>query len=127
MMEEYWKNSDSVKDDNIALVSMKSSYRIGYNWGMGSDASLMTTIEEKIRQLHSQVGNAETEGRYIVFGASFEQLYSAAMYSSNRGSVTAVTGGIDTVYPKYWKNMVDYYVAKHFKWVDGQQAVDWSR
>ena len=64
LTEPYWRESETLGDGMSGLVSMVSSYRIGYNWGSeGADWSLMSDIESKIRELHAKVGNAKVRGR----------------------------------------------------------------
>lgn len=38
-------------------------------------------LEQIIRQIHGMVGNAVTEGRYIILGVGSTQLYQAALYA----------------------------------------------
>ena len=38
-------------------------------------------LEQAIRQIHGMVGNAVTEGRYLVLGVGSTQLYQAALYA----------------------------------------------
>jgi L-tryptophan--pyruvate aminotransferase len=38
-------------------------------------------LEQAIRKLHGMVGNAVTEGRYLVLGVGSTQLYQAALFA----------------------------------------------
>ncbi|XP_076886102.1 tryptophan aminotransferase-related protein 3-like [Bidens hawaiensis] len=64
---------------------------------------MSTELEYYIRKLHSIVGNAVTEGRYMVFGVGSSQLLSAAVYalsSENSSSPSNVLASIP-FYPMY--------------------------
>ena len=56
----YWAENEMIGDGRSGLVSMVSSYRIGYNWGSeGAGWSLMGDLDTTIRDLHTKVGNAK--------------------------------------------------------------------
>ena len=47
-----------------------------------NNQSLMSQVlENQIRKLHTAVGNAVTQGRFIVFGTGSTQLLNAAVYA----------------------------------------------
>ncbi|GJR00403.1 tryptophan aminotransferase-related protein 3-like protein [Tanacetum coccineum] len=73
-MEEFWMQNA----ENSAVV-ISGWHRMSY-W-YNDDTMMSTELEKYIRQLHSLVGNANTEGRYIVFGLGAIQLLSAAVYA----------------------------------------------
>ncbi|KAF2297511.1 hypothetical protein GH714_024789 [Hevea brasiliensis] len=54
-------------------------HRMSYEFGDGSLIS--EELENHIRRLHSVVGNANTDGRYIIFGAGATQLLNAAVHA----------------------------------------------
>ncbi|PWA47194.1 pyridoxal phosphate-dependent transferase [Artemisia annua] len=73
-MEQFWMQNA----ENSAVV-ISGWHRMSYWY---NDNTMMSTeLEKYIRQLHSLVGNANTEGRYLVFGLGAIQLLSAAVYA----------------------------------------------
>ena len=53
-------------------------------------------------------------------------IYAMARRDPNGADFFAVTGDVDAMYPLYWKDIVEYYSAKHFKWVDGEDVADYA-
>lgn len=51
------------------------SYRFEHDGGMSA------VLDKTIRELHSVIGNAVTDGKFIVFGAGSTQLLNAAILS----------------------------------------------
>jgi hypothetical protein len=54
---------------------------MGYKIHDGSTILISPELETQIRGIHALVGNAVTEGRYIVIGTGSMQLINAAVYS----------------------------------------------
>lgn len=70
-------------------------HRMSYTYGDQSFTS--QELERHIRKLHDIVGNAVTQGKYIVFGAGSTQLLSAAVHalsSYNASSLARVVASI---------------------------------
>eukprot|EP00250_Pteridium_aquilinum_P003342 c13657_g1_i1 orf=211-1656(+) len=67
----YWR-----QNDEASAVLIPGSYRIGYELSR----TLIPGLEKEIRAMHKMVGNAVTEGRYIVVGQGETQLMMA-MYT----------------------------------------------
>ncbi|KAL8205967.1 hypothetical protein R6Q57_009518 [Mikania cordata] len=68
------------------------------------DNTMMSTeVEKYIRKLHSIVGNAITEGRYMVFGIGSSQLLSAAIYALSSENSSSPYNVLATIpfYPMY--------------------------
>ena len=56
-----------------------------------NESLISSVLENQIRKLHNTVGNAVTQGRFIVFGAGSIQLLNAAVHalSQEHSSVPA--------------------------------------
>ncbi|XP_054799250.1 tryptophan aminotransferase-related protein 4-like [Prosopis cineraria] len=78
-LEPFWMRRG--KESSI-LVS--GWHRMGYTYSDGSYISQM--LVKYIQKLHKLVGNAETEGRFIIFGAGSTQLLNAAVYAFSPNS-----------------------------------------
>ncbi|KAK1440395.1 hypothetical protein QVD17_06220 [Tagetes erecta] len=89
-LEPFWME----KAADSALV-VPGWHRMSYKYA--DDTMMSTELESYIRKLHSIVGNAITEGRYMVFGIGSSQLLSAAVYalsSENSSSPSNVLASI---------------------------------
>ncbi|MED6189761.1 hypothetical protein PIB30_099125 [Stylosanthes scabra] len=96
-MEPFWINMQ----DNAILIS--GWHRMGYTYNDGSYISEL--LVNHIKKLHQIVGNAVTDGRYIIFGGGSTQLLNAAVYalSSNNNSLVNPAKVVATApyYPLY--------------------------
>ncbi|XP_071736432.1 tryptophan aminotransferase-related protein 4-like [Rutidosis leptorrhynchoides] len=84
-----------------SAVMISGWNRMSYRYA--DDSFISVELEKYVRKLHSIVGNAITEGRYIVFGVGSSQLLSAAVYalsSKNSSSPSNVLASIP-FYPVY--------------------------
>ena len=131
--EEWWLAAAAT---GAGSVSVRSSYRIGYNGMSAPGRSLDTHIVEQLRELHATVGNAKTFGKEIVLASSPDLLRVAAVFAlSSRPDLATlsmkpkidaastegfgVTAGAATAYPRHWKKLVEFFGAEHISWVDG--------
>ncbi|CAK7346733.1 unnamed protein product [Dovyalis caffra] len=76
-------------------------HRMSYSYS--DQSSMSEELERHIRKLHAIVGNAATDGRYIVFGAGSTQLLNAAVRAlspENSSSPARVVASIP-FYPVY--------------------------
>ncbi|GJZ28493.1 tryptophan aminotransferase-related protein 3-like protein [Tanacetum coccineum] len=73
-LEPFWMQHAA---DSAVVISgwHRMSYRYADYTGMSIE------LEKYIRKMHSIVGNAVTEGRYLVFGVGSSQLLNAAVYA----------------------------------------------
>lgn len=62
-----------------SAILVSGWHRMGYSYSDGSYISQL--LVEHIKKLHAIVGNAITEGKYIVFGSGSTQLLNAAVYA----------------------------------------------
>ncbi|ONH90222.1 hypothetical protein PRUPE_8G041600 [Prunus persica] len=94
-----------------SAVLVAGWHRMGYSYPDGSYIS--AELEGHIRELHSTVGNAVTQGRYIVFGAGSTQLLNAAVHalssdnSSNSSSPASVVATIP--YYRLYKTQTEFF------------------
>ncbi|KAI3810420.1 hypothetical protein L1987_20032 [Smallanthus sonchifolius] len=95
-LEPFWMQNAAA-----SAVVIPGWHRMSYRYA--DDTLMSTELETYIRKLHSIVGNAITEGRYMVFGVGSSQLLSAAVYalsSENSSSPSNVVASIP-FYPMY--------------------------
>ncbi|KAG6784009.1 hypothetical protein POTOM_009691 [Populus tomentosa] len=88
-------------------------HRMSYSYG--DQSTISRELEKHIRKLHDIVGNAATEGRYVVFGSGSTQLLSAAVYAlspDNSSSPARVVASIP-FYPVYEKQ-TDFFQSVDF-------------
>ncbi|CAI0396342.1 unnamed protein product [Linum tenue] len=98
---------------------------MGYSFPDGTNIS--PELERHIRQLHAVVGNAVTEGRFIVFGAGSTQLLNAAVHalspdvpstSSTAGGGGGVAAGVVATAPFYpiYELQTEYFASVDFQY-----------
>jgi U3 small nucleolar RNA-associated protein 4 len=84
-------------------------HRMSYSYD--DQSTISKELERQIRKLHDIVGNAATEGRYVVFGAGSTQLLSAAVYAlspDNSSSPARVVASIP-FYPVCTTQILDFH------------------
>ncbi|CAB4319820.1 unnamed protein product [Prunus armeniaca] len=84
-----------------SAVVVAGWHRMSYTF---SDQSYISAeLERHIRQLHAIVGNAVTQGRYIIFGAASTQLLNAAVHalSSHNSSSSSSPASVVASIPYY--------------------------
>ncbi|XP_024530924.1 tryptophan aminotransferase-related protein 1 [Selaginella moellendorffii] len=113
MFEAYWRaNGDSCT--TVILGWEQMSYfasRKHFLWFVEQE------LENEIRQLHSLVGNAVTDGRFIVVGTGSTQLFQAALYavSPRDGAQPASVVSAVPYYSSY-PVLTDYLKSGIHKW-----------
>ncbi|XP_027090561.2 tryptophan aminotransferase-related protein 4-like [Coffea arabica] len=108
-LEPFWRQNAAT-----SAIMMAGWHRMGYEF---EDGSLISKeLEKKIRKLHATVGNAVTEGRYIVFGAGSTQLLNAAVHAlaADASSSPAKVVASAPYYPVY-KSQTDLFESAKFK------------
>ncbi|OAY58512.1 hypothetical protein MANES_02G183501v8 [Manihot esculenta] len=108
-LEPFW-----VKHAASSALVVAGWHRMSYTYGDQSFTS--QELERHIRKLHDIVGNAVTQGKYIVFGAGSTQLLSAAVHalsSYNASSLARVVASIP-FYPVY-KEQTDFFRSVDFR------------
>ncbi|KAG4952361.1 hypothetical protein JHK82_045231 [Glycine max] len=84
-----------------SAILVSGWHRMGYSY---SDESYISQLlVEYIKKLHAIVGNAATEGRYIVFGSGSTQLLNAAVHALSPSSSVSPAKVVATApyYPVY--------------------------
>jgi hypothetical protein len=88
-LEPFW-----MKNAAKSAVVISGWHRMSYEF---SDGSLISKVlKEQIRNVHDHVGNAKTDGKYIIFGVGATHLLNAAIhtlssYDSSPTKVVATT------------------------------------
>ncbi|KAI4375165.1 hypothetical protein MLD38_013069 [Melastoma candidum] len=82
-LEPFWMmNSDK------SAVLLSGWHRMSYYYD--DQSYISKRLEKTIRKLHSVVGNAVTEGKYVLFGSSSAQLLNAAIHALSSRPTTVV-------------------------------------
>ncbi|KAF2297512.1 hypothetical protein GH714_024815 [Hevea brasiliensis] len=91
-----------------SAVVVAGWHRMSYSFG--DQTYISQELEKHIRKLHDAVGNAVTQGRYIIFGAGSTQLLNAAVHalSPNNASSPAKVVASIPFYPVY-QEQTDFF------------------
>ncbi|KAI4389721.1 hypothetical protein MLD38_001918 [Melastoma candidum] len=73
-LEPFWR-----KHSASSAVLVSGWHRMGYSYS--DQTTISKVLEERIRELHSVIGNAVTDGKFILFGVGSTQLIAAAVNS----------------------------------------------
>jgi hypothetical protein len=101
LFEAYWR-----ENADLGTTVIPGWYRMGYRPQDSATTFYMDAFMDAIRDLHALVGNAVTEGRYIVAGTGSMQLINAVVHSlalQDEGRVSPVVAKAPF-----------YSVSKHF-------------
>ena len=94
-----------------SAVLVAGWHRMGYQ--VNDQSHISTELEKHIRKLHSIVGNAVTEKRFIVFGAGSSQLLNAAVHALSQDKSTSPAGVVAT-FPFYPVLLLPNYLGFNF-------------
>ncbi|CAK9311977.1 unnamed protein product [Citrullus colocynthis] len=113
MYETYWKKMG--KKATVVIPGWRSmSY---YSNGRSLCWFLEPDLCQQILRLHRVVGNAITEGRYIIVGTGSSQLILAALYALSPPDSSEPTDVVSAVpYYSSYPSMCDYLKTSLFKW-----------
>nr|XP_043613366.1 tryptophan aminotransferase-related protein 4-like [Erigeron canadensis] len=107
-LEPFWMQNAA---DSAVVIS--GWHRMSYVY---NDNTLMSSeLEKYIRKMHSIVGNAVTQERYLVFGIGSTQLLNAAVYalsSQNSSSPSHVLASVP--FYRVYKTQTEYFNSKTF-------------
>lgn len=109
-LEPFWMQHAT----NSAIL-ISGWHRMSYRYD--DNPFMSTELENYIRKMHSIVGNAITEGRYIVFGIGSSQLLSAAVYAlSSQNSSSPPSNVLASIpfYPMY-KAQTVFFNSENFQ------------
>lgn len=75
-------------------------------------------LEQAIRSVHNLVGNAVSEGRFLVLGVGSTQLYQAALFALASSSSASPTSVVSTT-PHYssFEGVTKFLDSRRFKWI----------
>ncbi|MFS7895989.1 putative alliinase, EGF-like domain, pyridoxal phosphate-dependent transferase, major [Helianthus anomalus] len=115
-LEPFWMQKAA--DSSVLIPGWhRMSYKYNDHPLMSIEYNLMSTeLEYYIRKLHSIVGNAITQGRYIVFGIGSSQLLTAALYALSSENSSSPSNVLATIpyYPVY-KGQTVLFNSKNFE------------
>ncbi|KAK4280139.1 hypothetical protein QN277_011802 [Acacia crassicarpa] len=94
-LEPFW-----MKRAEKSAILVSGWHRMGYTYPDGSYISEM--LVNYIQKLHKRVGNAVTEGRFIIFGAGSTQLLNAAVYAFSPNSSSSHSPAKVVATPPYY-------------------------
>ncbi|OMO98711.1 EGF-like, alliinase [Corchorus olitorius] len=80
-LEPFW-----VKHAASSTIVVPGWHRMSYEYNDGS--LILKELDTQIRKLHSVIGNAVTEGRFIIFGVGSTQLLHAAVHALSTGTTS---------------------------------------
>ncbi|URD99336.1 tryptophan aminotransferase-related protein 4-like [Musa troglodytarum] len=109
--EAYWQQQAA-----SSAVVVSGWHRMSY-FTDGKD-DLTIELEKHIRILHQAVGNAVTDGKFIVFGAGSAQLINALVYAlspSNASSSPASVVASAPYYP-FYKEQTNQFETRAYGW-----------
>ncbi|GMJ03150.1 TRYPTOPHAN AMINOTRANSFERASE RELATED 4 [Hibiscus trionum] len=106
-LEPFW-----VKHAASSTIVVPGWHRMSYEFNDGSLVS--KELDARIRMLHAVVGNAVTDGRYIVFGGGATQLLHAAVHAlSDPFSPSRVVAS--TPYYPVYREQTEFFNSQDYK------------
>lgn len=107
-LEPYWK-----KHASISAVVISGWHRMSYR----TDNSItLIELENHIRLLHSHVGNAIIDDKFIVFGVGSMQLINALVYALSSETSTPATVVAAVPYYNSYKSQTLMFDSKSYDW-----------
>lgn len=103
LLENFWK-----QNPDMGTVVVPGWYRMSYLPRDGATSFYTDGLIAAIRALHAKVGNAVTEGRYILLGTGSMQLINAAVASLALDNTT-ISSHVVAKLPYYGVNNCDLY------------------
>ncbi|MQL97567.1 hypothetical protein Taro_030262, partial [Colocasia esculenta] len=110
-LQPYWRDHAAA-----SAVVVAGWHRMSY--ATDADHHITVELERHIRLLHAAVGNAVTEGRFIVFGAGSTQLITAAARALSPDNATAPPARVVASIPYYplYKTQTDLLDSRKYDW-----------
>lgn len=109
-LEPFWMQHAA---SSAILVS--GWHRMGYTYSDGTHISEL--LVKYIRKVHGIVGNAITEGRYIIFGSGATQLLSAAVYAlSSDSSMSPAKVVTTTPFYSLYREQTQFFNSRDFSY-----------
>ncbi|KAK7380467.1 hypothetical protein VNO78_32978 [Psophocarpus tetragonolobus] len=110
-LEPFW-----VKNAASSAIMIAGWHRLSYEFNDGSLIS--EELKTHIRKVHESVGNAITDGKYIVFGAGATHLLNAAVHAlstSNNGSSSPTKVVASIPYYPVYKEQTEIFNSEDYK------------
>ncbi|KAH9304280.1 hypothetical protein KI387_008684, partial [Taxus chinensis] len=111
-LEPFW-----IANSEAGATVVPAWYRMSYRINDAEGSVVSPVLEKQIRAIHALVGNAITQGRYIVLGTGSTQLINAAInslsptHASNPALVVAAApsyGRLDFLLKNTVKNALNF-------------------
>ncbi|XP_062097717.1 tryptophan aminotransferase-related protein 4-like [Humulus lupulus] len=113
-LEPFW-----MENAGSSAMLVAGWHRMSYTFNQSGFMSKQ--LEARIRQMHAIVGNAVTEGKYIIFGTGSAQLINAAVHAlsphNNSSNSPSIVVPIIPYYPLY-KLQTEYFQEVNYKFED---------
>eukprot|EP00253_Pinus_taeda_P028721 PITA_28721 len=120
-LEPFW-----IRNAEASATVFPGWYRMSYKiQDSGTIQILSPELETQIRGIHALVGNAVTEGRYIVIGTGSKQLINAAVYSlSPRRQDAQLPAHVVAVPPHYgtYRTQTEMFDSADYSWEGDARA-----
>ncbi|CAK7346730.1 unnamed protein product [Dovyalis caffra] len=109
-LEPFW-----LKHSASSAVVVPGWHRMSYEFNDGSLVS--EELKMHIRKLHATVGNANTDGRYMIFGAGATQLLNAAVLALSSHDDSSSPSRIVASVPFYpvYKQQTEFFQTEDYK------------
>ncbi|XP_042516787.1 tryptophan aminotransferase-related protein 3-like [Macadamia integrifolia] len=110
-LEPFW-----IEHATSSAVMVPGWHRMSYT--MPNQSIISAELEKYIRRLHVVVGNAISEGKFIVFGVGSSQLLHAALYALAKSSRSPEPTNVVASAPYYmlYKDQTEIFNSKDFEW-----------
>ncbi|XP_047157126.1 tryptophan aminotransferase-related protein 4-like [Vigna umbellata] len=110
-LEPFW-----MRHAASSAILVSGWHRMGYFYSDGSYISQL--LVEHIKKVHAIVGNAITEGKYIVFGSGSTQLLNAAVYAFSPDTSSHSPAKVVATPPYYpvYRTQTEYFNARNFSY-----------
>ncbi|OWM87018.1 tryptophan aminotransferase-related protein 3-like [Punica granatum] len=112
-LEEFWK-----KHAASSAVMVSGWHRMSYSYSFSDQyCQISEELEKHIRKVHEVVGNAITDGKYIICGAGATQLLNAAVHalSSNNPSIFPTRVVATAPYYKVYQTQTEYFESNRYR------------
>uniref|UniRef100_A0A2N9IMS8 Alliinase C-terminal domain-containing protein n=1 Tax=Fagus sylvatica TaxID=28930 RepID=A0A2N9IMS8_FAGSY len=108
-LEPFWEQHAA-----SSAIVVAGWHRMSYEFNDGSLIS--EELKTHIRQVHALVGNAVTDGRFIIFGAGATQLLNAAVHAlSPKGAASPAKVVASTPYYPVYKEQTEFLKSEDYE------------
>ncbi|XP_027357438.1 tryptophan aminotransferase-related protein 4-like [Abrus precatorius] len=108
-LEPFW-----MKNAASSAIVIAGWHRMSYEFNDGSLIS--QELKARIRKVHASVGNANTDGKYIIFGAGATHLLNAAVHALSSPASNSPTKVVaSTPYYPVYKEQTEFFKSEDYK------------